>query len=90
MVLNQAYHLNTWVIGSHKCFFLLFLIGKNRNGIGKKGGYFFFIGNGAEIRPLEKGRKYPFLTVLVLIKYLSEVGSISCHEKGIKYLNIKI
>ena len=25
----------------------------------KKGGHFFFIGNGAEIRPLEKGRKSP-------------------------------
>ena len=41
-----------WVMVSH------FLFGKNRHGIGKKGGY-FFIGNGAEIRPLKKGRKSP-------------------------------
>ena len=33
-------------------FFLLFLIGKIRHGIGGKR-WLFFIGNGAEIRPLE-------------------------------------
>ena len=38
--------------------FLLFLIGKNRHGIGKKGGY-YLIGDGAEILPLEKDRKCP-------------------------------
>ena len=38
-------------------FFLLFLIGKIRHGIGKKDDY--LIGNGAEIRPLEMGRKGP-------------------------------
>ena len=37
---------------------VLFLIGKNRRGIGKRVAI-FFIGNGAEIRPLEKGRKSP-------------------------------
>ena len=42
-------------------FFLLFLIGKNRHGIGKK--YLFSIGKGAEIRPLGKGRKSPVLYV---------------------------
>ena len=36
-------------------FLLFFLIGENRHGIGKKGGY-FWLGMGAEIRPLEKGR----------------------------------
>ena len=39
-------------------FFLLFLFGKNRHGIGEKRWLFSF-GNGAEIRPLEKGRKSP-------------------------------
>ena len=39
-------------------FFLLFLIGKIRHGIGKKG-LLFSIGNGAKIRPLEMGRKSP-------------------------------
>ena len=39
-------------------FFLLFLIWKNRHGIGIKK-WLFLIGNGAKIRPLEKGRKCP-------------------------------
>ena len=47
-------------------FFLLFLIGKNRHGIGKKGGY-FRLGRGAEIRPLEKGRKSPAESPFVII-----------------------
>ena len=38
--------------------FFTFLIGKNRHGIGKNCSY-FSIRNGAEIRPLEKGRKSP-------------------------------
>ena len=38
-------------------FFLLFLIGKNRHGIGKN--VAILIGNGDEIRPLEMGRKSP-------------------------------
>ena len=38
--------------------FLLFLIGKNRYGIGKK------IGNGGEIRPIEKGRKSPAIILV--------------------------
>ena len=41
-----------------KNIFLLFLIGKIRHGIGEKR-WLFFIGNGAEIRPLEMGRKGP-------------------------------
>ena len=46
-----------WVIVVFKKITFLFS-GKNRHGIGKKGGY-FFLGNGTEIWPLEKGRKSP-------------------------------
>ena len=48
------------VIVSHisSIFFLLFLIGKIRHGIGGKR-WLFSIGNEAEIRPLEMGRKSP-------------------------------
>ena len=55
-----------WVIVSHKLkwflqisnFFLLFLIGKKTNMVlGKR--WLFSIGNGATIRPREKGRKSP-------------------------------
>ena len=42
-------------------FFLLFLIGKSAMVLEEKG-WLFLIGNGAEIRPLEMGRKSPFLT----------------------------
>ena len=41
---------------SKKKKFLLFLIGKNRNGSGKKGGC-FQLGMGQKFGPLEKGRK---------------------------------
>ena len=49
-------------------FFLLFLIGKNRHGIGKKGGYFRF-GMGPEIRPIEKGRKCPAYECLIILNF---------------------
>ena len=61
----------TWVIVSRKYIVkvkkknFFYLIGKNRHGIGEKRSL-FSIGNGAEIRPLEKGRKSPDNTRLML------------------------
>ena len=46
-----------------------FLIGENRHCIGEKR-WLFLIGNGAEIRPLEKGRKSPVLTHLYFFRGL--------------------
>ena len=49
---------------------LLFLIGKIRHGIGKKGGY-FRLGMVAEIGPLEMGRKsHDYITIPKNILYI--------------------
>ena len=64
-----------------KFFFLLFLIGKIRHGIGKKGGD-FFIGTVAEIRTLEMGRKSPAFTSV----YFINVGIIAMDDGICTYI----
>ena len=60
-----------WSLKKKIKVFLLFLIGENRHGIGKR--WLFLIGNGAEIRPLEKGRKSPNSPSLVNSQITEEV-----------------
>ena len=48
------------MVSKKKVFFFVLFIGKNRHSIGEKR-WIFLIGNGAEIQPLEKGRKSPAL-----------------------------
>ena len=57
--MGQCFSLVVVSKKSKKKKFLLFFIGKIRHGIGKNVG--FFIGNGAEIRSLEMGRKGPVI-----------------------------
>ena len=52
----------SYKIKKKKSFFLLFLFGKKQTWQWEKR-WLFSIGNGAEIRPLENGRKSPAKTI---------------------------